>query len=142
MRRVKKDGYPILTLDTSSSLSCQMLNLFLILIRYNFIYSNIFYKINFLLSVIITIHSIISIILSILTYSIFEIYFKQLSLINNSLNIYSYLLMLSLIISIFFILLTNHGLYHYGKMIFIQEKHRISNQVRQTFSFLNKKFCK
>jgi hypothetical protein len=78
-------------MDSNSSASCEIINLFLILIRYNFYYSNSFYKLNFSITIIMSIHSIISMILSILTYGTFELLFKQISIVNNSINVYSYL---------------------------------------------------
>lgn len=117
--------------------------MFLILIRYNFNYSNIFYKLNLKLSLIINVNSIILIILCLITYSIFEIFFKQIYIINLSINIYSYLLIISLIISILLILLTNHCLYNYGKLIYYQQEYQISNEVNNVsfFSFkINKYF--
>jgi hypothetical protein len=72
-------------------------------------------------------------ILCILTYGTFELLFKQLSIINSSMNIYSYLLISSLMLSILLILLTNHALYHYGTVIYSQQEYRISNQVKEYF---------
>lgn len=70
-------------------------------------------------------------ILSILIYGTFEILFKQISIVNYSINIYNYLLISSLMLSILLILLTNHSLYHFGTLIYSQEEYRISNQVNQ-----------
>jgi hypothetical protein len=80
-----------------------------------------------------SIHSIISMILSILTYGTFELLFKQISIVNNSINLYSYLLVSSLMLSILLILLTNHALYHFGTIIYSQQEYRISNQVKKRF---------
>ncbi|CAF1124575.1 unnamed protein product [Rotaria sp. Silwood1] len=124
MKRVKKDGQSIVIMDTNSSASCQIINLFLVLIRYHFSYSNSFYKINKYLSLIMSIHSIISILLTIFIYGTFEVLFKLESII-----VYSYLLISSLIISILFLLLTNHALYHFGIRIYSQQQYQISNQL-------------
>ncbi|CAF4373774.1 unnamed protein product [Rotaria sp. Silwood2] len=124
MKRVKKDGQSIVVMDSNSSASCQIINLFLVLIRYHFSYSNSFYKINKYLSLIMSIHSIISMLLTIFIYGTFEVLFKLESII-----IYSYLLISSLIISILFLLLTNHALYHFGIRIYSQQQYQISNQL-------------
>jgi len=131
MKRVKKDGLPFLIIDSKPSASCEIINLFLILIRYNFIYSNSFYKLNIYLSIVMSIHSIISMILSLLTYGTFEVLFKQISLFNSSINIYCYLLICSLMLAILLLLLTNHPLFHYGTLIYSQQENRISNQVKK-----------
>lgn len=131
MKRVKKDGISVLIMDSNPVASCEIINLFLVLIRYNFSYSNLFYKVNIYLSIIMSIHSIISMILSILTFGTFEILFKQISIVNYSINIYSYLLISSLMLSILLLLLTNHALYHFGTLIYSQQEYKISNQVKQ-----------
>jgi len=76
-----------------------------------------------------SIDSIISIILCLLTFGTFELLFKQISIINNSIYIYSYLFIFSFIFSILFILLTNYALFYYATLIYSQQEHRISNQV-------------
>jgi hypothetical protein len=129
MRRVKKDGISVLIMDSNPVASCGIINLCLVLIRYNFIHSNLFYKVNAYLSLIMSIHSIISMILSILTFGTFEVLFKQISIVNYSINIYSYLLISSLMLSILLILLTNHALFHFGTLIYSQQEYKISNQV-------------
>jgi hypothetical protein len=55
MKRVKKDGLRLLIMDYKSCASYQLINFFLILFRYNLIYSNIFYKLNILLSILMSI---------------------------------------------------------------------------------------
>ncbi|CAF3428469.1 unnamed protein product [Rotaria socialis] len=131
MKRVKKDGELIIILDSNPypAASCQIINFFLFLIRYNFSYSNSFYKINKYLSLIMIVHSIISILLILLTYGTFEILFKIESIVNYSINIYSYFLITSLMISILLILLTNHTLFHFGLTIYSQKQNQISNQL-------------
>ena len=140
MKRIKKDGQLILINDTNSVVSSEIINLFLVLIRYYFSYSNKFYKINLNLTIIIHINSLISILFSILTYSTFEILFKQISIINYSINIYSYLLVCSIIISILFILLTTDALLYIGKVIYFQQQYQRQNQVK-IFVFLKINFC-
>lgn len=129
MKRFKKDGQPILINDSNTKVSCQIINLFLFLIRFHFSYSNLFYKLNKTLTIIMIINSINSILLILLIYSIFEILFKIQIIIYYSINIYSYLLILSLILSILFILLTNHALFYHGLIIFYKQIYKISNQV-------------
>ncbi|CAF4255059.1 unnamed protein product, partial [Rotaria sordida] len=118
LKGVKKDGQSIEIINSNSSGSCQLINFFLVLIRYHFSYSNSFYKINKSICLIMSIYSIISILLTIFIYRTFELLFKLESFIINSYNIYSYLLILSLIISILFILLTNHALFYYYKVCY------------------------
>ncbi|CAF0845328.1 unnamed protein product [Adineta steineri] len=129
LKRVKKDDILFVTNDTNSIASCEIINLFLLLIRYNYNYLNFFYKLNKRFNFISSIHSLITIILILLIYSIFEILFKQISFINNSINGYSYLILLSLFISILFILLTNHALFHFVILNYFQQQYQISNQL-------------
>lgn len=130
MKRIKKDGISIIENEKNSVASCEFLNLILQIIRYHFIYSNFFYKINKSLSIIESIYSFLSIILLIFIYGTFEILFKQIYLINSSMNIYSYLLFLSLFTSFLFILLTNHCLFQFALLIYSQQQYQLSNQVK------------
>ncbi|CAF4204966.1 unnamed protein product [Rotaria sordida] len=129
LKGVKKDGQSIEIINSNSSGSCQLINFFLVLIRYHFSYSNSFYKINKSICLIMSIYSIISILLTIFIYRTFELLFKLESFIINSYNIYSYLLILSLIISILFILLTNHALFYYYTVCYFQQEYYQSNQL-------------
>ncbi|UJR29542.1 hypothetical protein I4U23_010759, partial [Adineta vaga] len=126
MKRIKKDGISIIENDKSSIISCEIFHLFLQLIRFYFIYSNIYYKINKKFYFIQNIYLIISILFILFLYGTFEILFKQISLITN---LYSYLLLISLFISILFILITNHSLFQFILFIYFQKQYQISNQL-------------
>jgi len=126
------------TLNCSSELPLNVFNLCLLLFRFGFNYSNKFYLINKKISLLLSIENLLSICLIIELNSIFEIYFKQLYLINNSFNIYSYLLIFSLIFSIYFILLTNQSLFYSNIQIFYQKQQQFSNQVKKNQMFDSK----
>ena len=129
IKRVKKDELILYEIDSSDGISSEFFNYLLILIRYNLIYSNIFYKENKCLTIIMLIHNNLTMILSLIIYSIFEIFYKQISILYLSMNIYSLLLIFSLFISQLFLLITNHFLFSYGYFIYSKQKHHLSNQV-------------
>ena len=131
MKRVQRDSQSILLMDSNPSASCQIINLFLVLIRYNFNYSNAFYKLNKYLSLIISIHSIILMLLSIFLYGTFEVLFKLESLITDSINIYCYFLIASLMLSILLMSFTHHALFHFGTIVYSQKEYQVSNQVKK-----------
>lgn len=129
IKRVRKGELLLYEIDSSSEMSCQLLNYVLILIRFNLIYSKMFYKFNRCLTMLMLIHNNLTMILCLIVYSIFEMFYKQMSMISLSMNIYSLLFILSLFISILFLSLTNHFLFSYGYFIYFKQKQSSANQV-------------
>ena len=127
--RIRKGDVPVISLEWSSCASSEWINFFVLLVRYQFAYSNFFYEFNLCLTFLLSIHSLITIVLSLLTFSTLEILFKQISFINLSINMHSYVLLTSMLLSILLILLTNQALLHFGTLTFAQQRLSVSNQV-------------
>ena len=113
--------------------SSELINYFLLLLRFHFAFANRFYRLDLCLTFLFSIYSFFVVFLSIVLFSSFEVLFKQLFLISFSFNLHSYLLLLSLFLSILFILLTTHSLFHLILLNYSQQQFQQTNQVNNEY---------
>ena len=116
-------------IDWNRCASSELINYFLVLLRFHFAFANRFYRLDLCLTFLFSVYSLLVVLLSLLLFSVFEVLFKELFLISISFNVHSYFLFSSLFLSILFILLTTHSLFHLILLSYSQQQFQQTNQV-------------
>lgn len=135
MERLRKRNEEFHSMNWKSSLSSEMFNYMLLIVRYEYSFANIYPWNNSFLRYSSTLISFIHFFHLIFLYGTFEIFFKEISYLSSSNNLYLYLLIFTLIFSNLVSYLRT-GFYHYFILLIFSERiSSIADDQVNLFSF-------